>query len=134
MNPRSIRRAAERKARKNEQKQARLQDLISAETQASNLPDASAFRPLSPARLAANRANAALSTGPSSDEGRAISSLNAVKTGLTGRTVLLPSDDAAAYSAHLAEYEKEYRPQGLRERELVQEGRLRRTAKKIWLS
>jgi hypothetical protein len=44
----------------------------------------------------------------------------AVKTGLTGRTVLLPSDDAEAYRQHLAAYENEYKPVGLREREVVQ--------------
>ena len=71
-------------------------------------------------RAAVNRANAERSTGPRSPEGKAIASLNAVKTGLTGRTVLLPSDDAAAYAAHIAEYESEYKPAGLRERELVQ--------------
>ncbi len=46
--------------------------------------------------------------------------MNAVKTGLTGRTVLLPSDDAEAYQQHLAAYEGEFHPVGLRERELVQ--------------
>jgi hypothetical protein len=97
MSPRSIRRAAERKAQKEARKAA-----------------------LSEARLTANRANAQLSTGPSSEEGKSVSSLNAVKTGLTGRTVLLPSDDAAQYEQHLAEYADEYRPVGLRERELVQ--------------
>ena len=71
-------------------------------------------------RAATNRANARWSTGPKSGEGKAVASLNAVKTGLTGRTVLLPSDDSAAYTAHIAEYESEYQPSGLRERELVQ--------------
>src|SRR5919199_1477139 len=52
-------------------------------------------------RLAANRANALLSTGPRTPQGKAKSSLNAVKTGLTGRTVLLPSDDAAVYQVHV---------------------------------
>jgi len=75
---------------------------------------------LSEARLNANRANATLSTGPSTAEGKSISCLNAVKTGLTGRTVLLPSDDAEAYRQHIAAYEEEYQPVGLRERELVQ--------------
>ncbi len=60
---------------------------------------------LSPARLAANRANAALSTGPSSETGRAVSSLNALKTGLTGRTLLLPGDDVEAYQAHVVRFE-----------------------------
>ncbi|MDQ2776281.1 MAG: hypothetical protein M3Y57_15390, partial [Acidobacteriota bacterium] len=49
---------------------------------------------------AANRRNCQLSTGPTSETGKANSSLNALKTGLTGRTVLLPAEDAAAYAAH----------------------------------
>ena len=60
------------------------------------------------------------STGPRTAEGKAVSCLNAVKTGLTGRTVLLPADDAELYAQHLAAYGNEYRPEGLRERELVQ--------------
>jgi len=44
----------------------------------------------SPNQLAANRANAQLSAGPTSSEGNAKISHNALKTGLTGRTVLLP--------------------------------------------
>ncbi len=71
-------------------------------------------------RAEINRANAQRSTGPVTHSGKAISSLNAVKTGLTGRTVLLHSDDAAAYQQHLAAYQNEYKPAGLRECELVQ--------------
>ncbi len=71
-------------------------------------------------RLVANRANAQLSTGPTTPQGKAKSSLNAVKTGLTGRTVLLPSEDAAAYEAHLARYRDEFQPVGVRETQLVQ--------------
>jgi hypothetical protein len=72
------------------------------------------------ARLAANRANALLSTGPRTEEGKRPSSLNAVKTGLTGATVLLSTDDAAEYQRHIAAYENELQPAGLEERELVQ--------------
>jgi hypothetical protein len=71
-------------------------------------------------RLAANRANALLSTGPTTSEGKAKSSLNAVKTGLTGRTVLLPSEDAALYEAHVERFQQELQPVGERERTLVQ--------------
>ena len=114
MTARSIRRAAERKARKVAKKEARLQqangETEPVETQSS----------VSEARLTANRANAQLSTGPRTATGRAVASLNAVKTGLTGRTVLLPSDDAEAYRQHLAAYENEFKPVGLRECELVQ--------------
>jgi cell division protein FtsB len=71
-------------------------------------------------RLAANRANALLSTGPATPEGKAKSSLNAVKTGLTGRTVLLPNEDAAAYETHIERFQKEFQPVGDRETQLVQ--------------
>jgi predicted secreted protein len=76
--------------------------------------------PISEARLAANQANAQFSTGPTSLAGKAASSLNAVKTALTGRTVLLPTDDAAAYQRHLRNYEKDLRPATQREADLVQ--------------
>ena len=56
------------------------------------------------AQIAANQANAQLSTGPKTEAGKAKSSLNAVSSGLTGRTVLLPSDDAEAYREHMANY------------------------------
>ena len=80
----------------------------------------SAAQPISPNRLAANRANAQFSTGPTTPEGKAKSSLNAVKTGLTGRTVLLPAEDAAAYQSHIERFEKELQPIGERETQLVQ--------------
>jgi len=43
-----------------------------------------------------------------------------VKTGLTGVTVLLSTDDAAEYQRHIAAYEKEFQPVGLEESQLVQ--------------
>ena len=61
-----------------------------------------------------------LSTGPRTETGKRNSSLNAVKTGLTGATVLLPTDDAAEYQRHIAAYEEEFQPVGLEESELVQ--------------
>jgi hypothetical protein len=76
--------------------------------------------PISDARLAANRANAQLSTGPVSPEGKTKSSLNAVKTGLTGRTVLLPADDAAIYQQHLDRYFAKHAPSTDEERSLTQ--------------
>jgi hypothetical protein len=101
MTPRSIRRAAERKALKDARK-------------AQPVPA------VSEARLAANTANAQLSTGPRTSAGRAKSSVNAVKTALTGRTVLLPSDDVAAYHKHVRTFADEFQPVGPRESELVQ--------------
>ena len=79
MTPRSIRRATERKA----MRLARKAERISPEVQTP--PVAPVL--ISEARLAANRANAHLSTGPTTPEGKGKASLNAVKTALTGRTV-----------------------------------------------
>jgi hypothetical protein len=76
--------------------------------------------PISAARLEANRANAQHSTGPRTEEGKAKVCFNAVKTGLTGRTVLLSSDEAEPYQALLREYEKALEPVGVEERALVQ--------------
>ncbi|HEX4810847.1 MAG TPA: hypothetical protein VH325_18055 [Bryobacteraceae bacterium] len=75
----------------------------------------------SAAQIAANQANAQLSTGPKTEAGRANSSLNAVSTGLTGRTVLLPSDDAKVYAEHIASYFARFEPATPEEEELVQE-------------
>jgi hypothetical protein len=66
----------------------------------------------SEAQLAANRANALKSTGPRTPDGKSKVSLNAVKSALTGRTVVLPSDDAALYQAHLRAFEKICAPVG----------------------
>ncbi len=51
-----------------------------------------------PARHEANRQNSKLSTGPISETGKKHSSINAVRHGLTGQTVLLPQDDRHAYN------------------------------------
>jgi hypothetical protein len=83
-------------------------------------PESHAAAPVSEAKRLANTANAELSTGPTSPEGKAKSSLNALKTALTGRTVLLPSEDAAAYAQHVCDYGKDLRPVGRRECDLVQ--------------
>src|SRR5690349_19447553 len=74
----------------------------------------------SAAQIAANQKNAQLSTGPVSQSGKAKSSLNAIKSGLTCRTVLLPSEDAALYQAHVSEFIKHYAPVGDEEGKLVQ--------------
>jgi hypothetical protein len=73
-----------------------------------------------PAQIAANQANAQLSTGPSTAEGKQRSSLNALKTGLTGRTVLLPGEDVAAFESHLARFREFFEPATPDEAALVQ--------------
>ncbi len=72
------------------------------------------------AQTAANRHNAQLSTGPRTQEGKSASSLNALKTGLTGRTVLLPNEDADRYSHLVSSLVAEYKPVGSEESQLVQ--------------
>ena len=131
MTPRQVRRAAERKARKQERKADANGFVFSPSSHIDEQPielpetpiqspersDRSEFpsTPISPSQLAANRANSQLSTGPKTSEGKAKSSLNAVKTALTGRTVLLPTDDAIAYQDHVHDFFKELRPIGARE-------------------
>ena len=83
-------------------------------------PESESPAHVSQAKQIANKANAQLSSGPKTPEGKAKSSLNAVKTGLTGRTVLLHADDAAVYQQHVRDYEKELRPGGQRECDLAQ--------------
>jgi hypothetical protein len=90
---------------------------VAAETSLSAPAD---FSPISPAQLAANRANAQLSTGPRTAAGLAKSSQNAVKSALTGRTVLLPTDDVEEYARFLAGFQCDLKPVGQAECELVQ--------------
>jgi len=71
-------------------------------------------------QIAANQANAQLSTGPTSSEGKAKISHNALKTGLTGRTVLLPSDDVTAYQSRVERIFKQHAPEGEDETRLTQ--------------
>src|SRR6476646_2694356 len=72
------------------------------------------------AQIVANQKNSQLSTGPTSESGKAKSSLNAVKSGLTGRTILLSGDDAALYEAHVSQFIESYAPVGDDERNLSQ--------------
>lgn len=65
-----------------------------------------------PAQLAANRLNAQKSTGPSSPAGKEITSQNALKHGLTSRSVLLPEEDPAEFDALRSELLDELHPQG----------------------
>jgi hypothetical protein len=114
MTPRQIRRAAERKANKEARKAA---NGLVFSPPSSDGPELAPS--ISSSQLAANRANAQLSTGPQTPEGKAKSCLNAVKTGLTGRTVLLPAEDAARYEQHVCDFFAELQPVGPRETELV---------------
>ena len=62
------------------------------------------------ARTAANRKNAEKSTGPRTSEGKSRSCRNAIRGALTGRVVILPSDDLDAYGTHVRGYNKQFKP------------------------
>ena len=72
-------------------------------------------------RAAVNRANAQHSTGPRTETGKQRSSLNAIRHGLTAQTVVLPSEDPAAYESHRRQFFAEYQPATPTETQLVQE-------------
>ncbi len=73
-----------------------------------------------PSRPEINRANSQHSTGPITPEGKHRSSLNALRHGLTGQIVVMPSEDLAAYQRHLKSYTDAFAPQGPLEADLVQ--------------
>ncbi len=103
MSNRNERREAERIARKLAIQQSRQQTAM-----------------ISDAQLAANRANAQLSHGPVTETGKAASSMNALKHGLTGQTVLLDANEADAYQEALNEHVAEFQPVTFEERRLTQ--------------
>lgn len=65
------------------------------------------------AQIEASRANGALSEGPRTPEGRAKSSLNALKHGLTAQTVVLPTEDPIEFEELVLALEEEFDPQNL---------------------
>jgi len=73
-----------------------------------------------PNRAETNRANAQSSTGPRTEAGKKRSSLNALRHGLTGHTIVLPSDDLVAYERHCQEVHDQYRPKNKMEVLLAQ--------------
>jgi hypothetical protein len=71
-------------------------------------------------RAAINKANAQHSTGPRTAAGKQRSSLNAMRHGLTGQVIVLPTEDLAAYQRHTQAFLDEYQPKGVTESHLVQ--------------
>lgn len=61
-------------------------------------------------RLAANRANAQLSTGPSTAEGKAVASRNATRHGLLSARMFLDDEDPAEFHALCAELDRSLKP------------------------
>jgi hypothetical protein len=68
----------------------------------------------------ANRTNAQQSTGPKTEEGKKRAALNAMRHGLTGHIIVLPSEDLAEYKRHTQRFFDEFKPQGALEEQLVQ--------------
>ena len=89
---------------------------------------------VSPARLAANRANAQRSTGPRTPEGKFASSRNATRHGLLAQQPLLDGEDPAEFEALRERLVEEFGPASAAEEFLVDDiagllWRLRRLAK-----
>jgi hypothetical protein len=59
-------------------------------------------------RAAANRANAARSTGPRSEAGKAVARFNALRHGLAAQTALLPGEDDEALAELTADFEADH--------------------------
>jgi len=76
--------------------------------------------PVSEEKLAANKANAVKSTGPTTENGKATSSQNATTHGLTGKTVVLPHEDKDEFQRFSAEVIGCLAPEGIIECEFAQ--------------
>jgi hypothetical protein len=72
-------------------------------------------------RAAVNRANAQKSSGPKTEQGKAVSSRNSFKHGLYSKAIVIPGEDPAAFEALRADLAAEHRPVGLTEEMLVDE-------------
>ncbi len=81
------------------------------------------------AQFAANQANAQLSTGPKTQEGKAASSLNNFRHGCTGRFMLLPQEDVREFQALQEALNREHQPATPTEVLLVE-----RMVEHFWLS
>lgn len=106
--------------RRLEQQRAQQQAQQQPPAQPQNTPVPATSAPEIDTRTFANRANAQLSTGPRTLTGKEISKLNAVRHGLTGGPILLPTEDADRYTALVERFRSDHQPVSERERELVQ--------------
>ena len=75
---------------------------------------------LSDKQLAANRANAKLSTGPKTEEGKRRSSVNARRHNLTGQVTAMTEEDRIAHDAFSEALIKSMAPEGALELQLAQ--------------
>ncbi|HEX4807293.1 MAG TPA: hypothetical protein VH325_00055, partial [Bryobacteraceae bacterium] len=85
-------------------------DALPYRTKLQTEPEASATHPISPAQLAANRANSQHSTGAKTPEGKQTISLNAFRHGLAGRFLLLPHENEHEFKELFHGLQHEHRP------------------------
>ena len=76
---------------------------------------------MSPAAQTANAANAQLSTGPRTEEGKLHSSQNARTHGLTAQHLVIPDEDRAAFHELHAQLLSETKPQGALQKIIFEE-------------
>jgi len=81
--------------------------------------DAKAKRPVSEARLRANRENAKKSTGPRTPEGKQRSCLNGTRHGILAQVIVLPKEDMATYNQFTTDYAAALNPVGTVEIQLA---------------
>jgi hypothetical protein len=74
----------------------------------------------SPARIAANKRNAQLSTGPKTDAGKAIARMNALAHGLRTNAPIVPGEDPAHWEQYRAAVIADQAPVGVLETELAE--------------
>jgi hypothetical protein len=130
MTPRQQRRFEQKLARKAEKKSARVAvPNIATEPFQSQERSDWCTPPLSEAKLTANRANAQLSTGATTEAGKAIVSQNATKHGLTGKFKVLASESQSDYDKLLAGFLGSESPVGDEELEMVHQ-----MSEALWLS
>jgi hypothetical protein len=72
-----------------------------------------------PERAEINRRNAAKSTGPRTPEGKNRSKFNALKHGMTAKTLVLPGEDAEAFQERIDAWTNDLQPRNDFERDLV---------------
>jgi hypothetical protein len=73
----------------------------------------------SPAQIAANRANALLSTGPATPEGKSAVRLNAIKYGIHAESIVIPGENPDEYQAFVKFQLDAWCPQDTAEQQCV---------------
>ncbi len=140
------RRAAERKAKKAEEKRNRafkqslpvpnLSLAVSGLSETGFVSQESTNRAAhavsglaKPKRAEINRANALHSTGPTTPQGKLASSRNSLKHGLASGEIIIPGEDPAAFDALLQDLLQEHQPANATEELLVNQ-----MAQSYWLA